>query len=59
MWPVPQELHDAIRQGAVLLSAGEGNPAARELLTFLKTDGARDIIRAYGYTPGAARTRIP
>jgi len=52
-WLVPASLHGEIRQDAVLLKPGERNPAARALLAFLKTEAARQLIEAYGYTvPG-------
>ena len=49
-WVVPPELHEPIRQDAVLLSAGKGNPAALALLQYLKSDKARAIIRSFGYS---------
>lgn len=49
MWRVPQALYDEIRQDAVLLKAGEKNPAAQALLAYLKSDAARAVITAYGY----------
>jgi molybdate transport system substrate-binding protein len=51
MWLVPPQMHDPIRQDAVLLQAGHGNPAARALLAFMHSDAARAIVRAYGYMP--------
>ena len=48
-WRVPQALYGEIRQDAVLLKAGEKNPAAAALLTYLKSDAARSVIQAYGY----------
>lgn len=48
-WIVPGELHQPIRQDAVLLSTGRGHPAAEALLQYLRTDKARAVIRAYGY----------
>ena len=49
MWRVPADLHEPIRQDAVLLRAGASNPAALALMTYLRSDAARAIIRAYGY----------
>ena len=49
MWRVPVELHEPIRQDAVLLRAGASNQAALALLEYLRSDAARAIIRAYGY----------
>lgn len=48
-WLVPQELYAPIRQDAVLLARGRGNPAAAALLAFLKGDAARAVIRDFGY----------
>lgn len=48
-WLVPSTLHAPIRQDAVLLNMGRGNPAASALLDYLKGDKARAVIRAYGY----------
>lgn len=48
-WQVPAELHDAIRQDAVMLGSGKDNPAAAALMQYLKSDKARTVIRAYGY----------
>lgn len=48
-WIVPQDLHDPIRQDAVLLARGADNPAARAFLDYLAGDRARQIIRAHGY----------
>jgi molybdate transport system substrate-binding protein len=48
-WLVPPSLHGEIRQDAVLLKAGEKNPAAAALLVYLKSDPAKAAIRSYGY----------
>jgi molybdate transport system substrate-binding protein len=48
-WVVPADLHDPIRQDAVLLKTAQANPAAKALLQYLRTDAARTVIRAYGY----------
>jgi molybdate transport system substrate-binding protein len=48
-WLVPQDLHAEIRQDAVLLKAGERNPAAAALLAYLKSPAGRDIVRSFGY----------
>lgn len=50
-WLVPPSLYGEIRQDAVLLKAGEKNPAAVALLAYLKSDAARDMIRSFGYGP--------
>ena len=48
-WVVPAELHEPIRQDAVLLANGRGNLAAQALLGYLKSDKARKVIRSFGY----------
>lgn len=48
-WRIPAALYGEIRQDAVLLKVGEKNPAAAALLTFLKSDAAKALIRAWGY----------
>jgi molybdate transport system substrate-binding protein len=48
-WIVPGNLHTPIRQDALLLNKGLGNPAATALLQYLRSDKARAIIKAYGY----------
>jgi molybdate transport system substrate-binding protein len=48
-WLVPPALYGEIRQDAVLLRAGEKNPAAAALLAYLKGEPARRVIRDYGY----------
>lgn len=50
-WVVPETLHEPIRQDAVLLRAGAGNAAAQALLQYLRSDAAREVIRAHGYAP--------
>jgi molybdate transport system substrate-binding protein len=48
-WIVPQSLHDPIRQDAVLLLHGKGNPAALALMRFMRSDAARQVIAQHGY----------
>ncbi|MFP4182848.1 molybdate ABC transporter substrate-binding protein [Thiohalospira sp.] len=48
-WVVPTELHDPVRQQAVLLERGADNPAARTLLEFLRGPEAAAILEEYGY----------
>jgi molybdate transport system substrate-binding protein len=49
MWRVPSELHDPIRQDAVLLQAGRDKPAAQALLAYLRSPAAQAVIRDHGY----------
>jgi molybdate transport system substrate-binding protein len=48
-WVVPQADYAPIEQQAVLLKVGEGDPAARAFLAFLKSPAALAIIKRYGY----------
>lgn len=48
-WIVPADLHDPIRQDAILLNTGAKNPAASALMQYLRGEKARAIIQAYGY----------
>ena len=49
-WQVPANLHDPIRQDAVLLNPGKDSAAAAALLTYLRSDKAKAIIQSYGYS---------
>ncbi len=48
-WIVPASDHAPIDQQAILLYAGDKNPAARAFLSFLKTPAAITVIKRYGY----------
>lgn len=48
-WLVPPALYPQIRQDAVMLVHGKDNPAAAALLTYLKSEAAKQVIRAHGY----------
>jgi molybdate transport system substrate-binding protein len=48
-WRVPAQLHEPIRQDALLLAKGQNNPAARALLEYLRGEQAATLIRAYSY----------
>lgn len=50
-WVVPQTLHRPIRQDALLLKPGQGEPAALALLAYLRSEKARAILGAFGYEP--------
>ncbi len=49
-WVVPENMHSALRQDAILLKRGEDNPAAAALLQYLRGAKARAIIQSYGYS---------
>jgi molybdate transport system substrate-binding protein len=48
-WIVPENMHEQLRQDAVLLNPGKDSAAASALLNFLKSDKAKKIITAHGY----------
>jgi len=48
-WAVPENLHEPIRQDAVLLKRGRDHPAPLAFLEYLASPGAVAIIRAAGY----------
>ncbi|MDO8845649.1 molybdate ABC transporter substrate-binding protein [Methylicorpusculum sp.] len=48
-WLVPQNQYPRLRQDAVLLTRGKDNAAAKDLLAFLGSETARQIIHSYGY----------
>ena len=48
-WVVPADLHDPIRQDAVILDKGKDNPAAQALVDYLKGPKAGEIIKSFGY----------
>lgn len=48
-WIVPAELHDPIRQDAVILNKGKDNAAAKALVDYLKGAKAAALIKSYGY----------
>jgi molybdate transport system substrate-binding protein len=48
-WLVPAHLYSPLRQDAVLLNAGAGNPAATAFLLYLRGNAARAILRRAGY----------
>lgn len=48
-WIVPAQYHAPIVQDAVMLKRAADNPAARAWLNLLQSEGAKDLIRSYGY----------
>ncbi len=48
-WIVPADMHDPIKQDAVILNKGKDNPAAKALADYLKGPKAAAIIKSYGY----------
>ena len=48
-WIVPANLHDPIKQDAVILNKGKDNAAAKALVDYLKGPKAAEVIKSYGY----------
>jgi molybdate transport system substrate-binding protein len=48
-WIVPENMHEQLRQDAVLLNPGKDSAAASALLGFLKSEKAKKIIASHGY----------
>ena len=48
-WIVPNSLHNPIQQDAVVLTAGQNNPAVSALIQYIKSDKAKVIIKSFGY----------
>lgn len=49
VWLIPDQLHSPLRQDAVLLKRAGHNSAARDFMTFLRSEPARKIISAHRY----------
>jgi molybdate transport system substrate-binding protein len=49
VWMVPSELHEPIRQDAVILDKGGNSPAAKAFVDYLKGPKAAAVIKSYGY----------
>ncbi|WP_110946810.1 molybdate ABC transporter substrate-binding protein [Pseudomonas bohemica] len=48
-WIVPADLHEPIKQDAVILNKGKDNAAAKALIEYLKGPKAAAVIKSYGY----------
>ncbi|MCH5487824.1 molybdate ABC transporter substrate-binding protein [Pseudomonas syringae] len=48
-WIVPDDLHDPIKQHAVILNKGKDSAAAKALVEYLKGPKAAAIIKSFGY----------
>jgi molybdate transport system substrate-binding protein len=49
VWIVPYQWYSPIRQDAVLLAPGHHRAAAQLFMSFLRSDKAQAVMRAYGY----------
>jgi molybdate transport system substrate-binding protein len=48
-WVVPAHLHAPLRQEAIVLQKGKDNAAVSALFNHLRSDNAKQVMRAYGY----------
>jgi len=48
-WIVPADMHDPIKQDAVILNKGKDNAAAKALVEYLRGAKAAAVIKSYGY----------
>jgi molybdate transport system substrate-binding protein len=48
-WVVPAHLHAPLRQEAIVLQKGKDNAAVNALFNHLRSDHAKQVMRAYGY----------
>jgi len=48
-WIVPAQMHDPIKQDAVILNKGKDNVAAKALVEYLKGPKAAAVIKSFGY----------
>ena len=48
-WIVPADMHDPIKQDAVILNKGKDSAAAKALVEYLKGPKAAAVIKSYGY----------
>ena len=48
-WIIPAGMYQPIKQDAILLKAGSGNPAAEALVKYLQGNQARSVMRSFGY----------
>lgn len=48
-WIVPANMHDPIKQDAVILNKGKDSAAAKALVDYLKGPKAAAVIKSYGY----------
>lgn len=48
-WIVPAQMHEPIRQDAVILDKGKDSAAAKALVEYLKGPKAAAVIKSFGY----------
>lgn len=48
-WIVPAHLHAPLKQDAIVLQKGKDNTAVSALFSYLRSNNAKQVMRAYGY----------
>ncbi len=48
-WVVPSHLHAPLKQDAIVLQKGKDNTAVSALFSYLRSNNAKQVMRAYGY----------
>lgn len=48
-WVVPANMHTALKQDAIVLTAAKDNAAALAFVAYLRSDATKTLIRSYGY----------
>lgn len=48
-WVLPADLHQPIKQDAVILDKGRGKPAVEAWMKYLKGEKAKAVIKSFGY----------
>src|SRR5437016_9798867 len=48
-WEIPQEMHPALEQGAIVLKDAKNKDSARAFLEFVKSTTGRTILATYGF----------
>ena len=49
-WEIPQEMHPALEQGAIVLKDAKNKDSARAFLEFVKSTTGRTILATYGFS---------
>jgi ABC-type molybdate transport system substrate-binding protein len=48
-WIIPEEMHPAIEQGAIVLKSAKNKDGSRALLKFVRSTEGRVILEKYGF----------
>ena len=56
-WIIPEDMHPAIEQGAIVLGSAKNKDAARAFLEFVRSEEGRAILEKYGFVTRGLRQR--